>query len=120
MGALASSAVTVLQSWEQGTRQGSLLRVWKRLSLTLTGQGGESNTIDETTLGFASNSLKVAQAILFTDGSDQKRAVVAFTDGGIVYLTDTTASTDADRGEPQDLTGTLIIEVAGLPAPATS
>ncbi len=114
MGAIASTAVTQLAAWEEGDRQGKFVRVVKRLSVVLATQGGATNTIGAVALGFRAAGLQKADCILFTDGGAQKRAVWCFTDGTNVYIGDPTNATDATRGIPGDVTGTLIVEVSGL------
>jgi hypothetical protein len=100
--------------WEVSDRQGKLICIRKRLSLTLSAQGGATNTISATSLGFRSTGLISAKCILFTDGSAQKRHVNLFTDGTYLYVADPTNPTDATRGIPGDVTGTLVCEVDGL------
>jgi hypothetical protein len=114
MSALASSAVVQDQAWEVGDRQGKFVRVCKRLTITLATQGGATNTCGAVALGFRADGLKAARCILFTDGSAQKRVVWLFTDGTNLYVGDPTNATDATRGIPGDVTGTLIAEVEGL------
>lgn len=109
-----SGTPTVLATWEEGDRFGKRIRVVKRLSLSLSTQGGETNNIPTATLGFS--EILQAHCILFTDGSSQKRVVWCFTDGDYLYVGDPTQATDADRGEPGDVTGTLIVEVRGYPS----
>lgn len=105
---------TVLAAWEAGDRFSKRQRVVKRLTLSLSTQGGATNTISASSLGFS--SLQKADCILFTDGSAQKRVVWCFTDGTYLYIGDPTNATDATRGIPGDVTGDLIVEVAGIPS----
>lgn len=114
MAVLAASAVTQLAAWEEGTRSGQFVRVCKRLSVVLSSQGGATNTCGAVALGFRAGSLQLATCSLFTDGSAQKRAVWCFTDGDNLYIGDPTNATDATRGIPGDVTGTLVVEIAGL------
>lgn len=109
-----SGTPTVDLIWEIGDRQGKHIRVCKRLTLSLTAQGGLSNTIGYAALGFRSGGIKAARTILFTDGSSVLRNVGLFTDGNNVYTADPAVSTDADRGKAADVTGTLICEIEGL------
>lgn len=109
-----SGTPTVVKAWEEGDRNGKLVRVRKILTLTISSQGGSSNTIGDTALGFT--SIDVVTPVTYTDGSSQNRAIFAWTDGTNVLLGDPQVSTDADRGEPLDMTGTLTIELAGWPA----
>ncbi len=111
-----SGTPTVLSAWVEKDQAGRALRLRKRLSLSLSSQGGLSNTIGAVALGFQAGSLQLAQTVLFTDGSSVKRCVGCFTDGDNLYTADPQVSTDADRGKAADVTGTLIVEVAGLQA----
>jgi hypothetical protein len=111
-----SGTVSLLQNgaWERGTRQGRLVAVCKRISITLAAQGGSTNLISAVSLGFRTGGLLKAQCVLFTDGSSVKRWVGLFTDGTNLYVADPQVVTDADRGKAADVTGTLIAEVEGL------
>lgn len=111
-----SGTPTVLRQWEEGDRFGKRQCVVKRLSLSLSSQGGTSNNIPATQLGFRAGELEKAVCILFTDGSSNKRVVWCFTDGTYLYIGDPTQAIDANRGLPGDVTGTLIVEVSGQPA----
>ena len=106
---------TVIKQWEEGDRLGKRVRVRKILSLVLAAQGGAVNLIPATQLGFAAGQLDIAHCVLFTDGGLQKRHAMVFTDGTNLYCGDNTQATDANRAVPADLTGTLVVEVAGLP-----
>lgn len=111
-----SGTPTVLSQWEEGDRFGKRIRVVKRLSLSLSSQGGATNNIPATQLGFLAGQLQRSTCVLFTDGGAQKRVVWCFTDGTYLYIGDPTQATDANRGIPGDVTGDLIVEVAGLPS----
>jgi hypothetical protein len=86
----------------------------KRISISLSSQGGGTNVISATSLGFRSASLIGARCLLFTDGSSVKRWIALFTDGTNLYTADPSVATDADRGKAADVTGTLVAEVDGL------
>jgi hypothetical protein len=108
---------TILRAWEEGDRNGKFLRIKRRISITLATQGGATNTISATSLGLKSDGLEGAQFVLFTDDSgSQKRALHLFTDGTYLYVGDPQTSTDADRGEPTDVSGVLVCEIYGQPA----
>ena len=109
-----SGTPTVLSAWEQGDRHGKRIRVIRRLSLVLDTQGGLTNNIPAATLGLI--SIQRADPVLFTDAASKKRAVWCFTDGSYLYIGNPIEATDADRGEPIDVTGTLVVEVSGIPS----
>ena len=108
--------VDTAYSYSVGDRHGKQIMLRKKMSLTLSSQGGATNTIGYAALGFASGGIIEARCLLFTDGGSQKRAVVLFTDGNNVYVADPTNATDATRFIPGDVTGTLVLVVEGRPA----
>jgi hypothetical protein len=101
-------------AYEIGTKSGQYIAVRKRISIDLTAQGDATDTIGAVALGFRTGGLIAARCILFTDGSDQKRWVGLFTDGDNLYVADPTNATDATRGIPGNVTGTLVAEIDGL------
>jgi len=112
MAALASSAVTVVNAGYQVMLGGPRLTI-KRLTLVLTGQGGSSNTIDASTLGFTS-MLSCSNATA-DDNGFLYPAMVSY-DGSKIHLTDMSNATDATRDVPADITDTVRITVTGYSA----
>lgn len=106
---------TVDYSYELGDRNGKSQGVVRGLTITLSTQGGATNTITAAALGIKAGYCYKAICRLFTDGGAQKRAVWLFTDGTNVFVGDPTNATDATRGIPGDVTGTLALEVQGIP-----
>ena len=100
----------------QGDRTGKQIREVRNLTLTIATQGGATNSIGYAALGFAKAGIQNVSAVNYTDGNAQNRGIIAWTDGSLVLLGDPQVVTDADRAEPLDMTGTLTIEVYGLPA----
>lgn len=111
-----SGTPTVNFWYEVGDKNGKRQNVRRNLTLSLTAAGGASNKIPVTALGFKSGYMYGAVCCLFTDGGAQKRVVWCFTDGTNLYIGDPTNATDATRGIPGDVTGTLVVECWGLPA----
>lgn len=109
-----SGTPTQLMVHEEGSKNGQSIYVVKRLSITLSAQGGGTNTISATSLGFRAAGLIGANCLLFTDGSLNKRTISLFTDGTYLYTADPQVATDANRGLAADVTGTLVCEVWGL------
>lgn len=108
MAALASGAVTVHESTMiPGTKP---IRI-KRLTLVLTGQGGASNTISASTLGFV-RLLGCTNATADDDGFLYP-AMVSY-DGSKLFLTDMSGATDATRDVPTDITDTIRITITGF------
>jgi hypothetical protein len=112
-----SGTPTVDSAYEVGDRNGKLRHIRKKMSITLASQGGATNTIGAVALGFASGGISEARCCSFTDGGAQIRAVELFTDGSNVYVGDPTQATDANRGIPADVTGTLVLVVEGRSPP---
>lgn len=106
-----SGTPTIARSWYVGDRNGKQVEISKDLTLTITSQGGVTNTIGKAALGFS--SIYTVTLVNFTDGGPQNRGIIVWTDGTNVYLGDPQVVTDADRCEPIDLTGTLAIRVTG-------
>lgn len=107
---------TIVSAYEVGDRNGKRVGVRRILTLTLTAQGGATNSIGYAALGFASAQILSVHAVNFTDNAAQNRGIIAWTDKSLVLLGDPQVVTDADRCEPIDLTGTLTIDCFGLPA----
>lgn len=114
--AVYSGTPVVGSDYEVGDRNGKYRHVRRRLTITLATQGGATNLISAPSLGFATDGLSNAVCCLFTDGGAQKRQVNLFTDTTNLYVGDPTQATDANRGIPTDVTGTLIFIVEGRPA----
>ena len=112
MGAYAT-APTIVRWWYVGDRNGKQVEVSKDITIAPSSQGGATNTIGKTILGFS--QINSVQLLNFTDGSDQNRAIFVWTTGTNVLLGDPQVTTDADRGEPLDMTGTLTIRITGYP-----
>lgn len=108
MANLASSAVTVTRSWEEGDRFGKRQRIVKRVSLALTGQGGSTNKILATALGLS--KIETATPLTKSDNSVVHPAAPS-ADGS--YLLVNGISTGALTAAPGDLTGTFTTEIRG-------
>lgn len=109
-----SGTPTIVRWWEVGDRYGKRVEVVKDLTLTISSQGGASNTIGDTALGF-SEIYKVDLIDFVDDSGSQRRGLTVQTDGTNVLLGDPQVTTDADRCEPVDCSGTLKIRVHGWP-----
>jgi len=109
-----SGTPTVVRWWYVGDRNGKQVEVSKDLTITLTTQGGGTNTIGKAALGFT--SINTVTPILFVDGSANNRAVNLFTDATNVLVADPQVVTDANRGLGADVTGTLTFRITGTPA----
>lgn len=108
MADLASSAVTVVNSWSNGGVNGKR-HVEEIVTLVLTGQGDSTDKILATALGFT----KIEQCgnAVLDDDSIVYIASPSY-DGSHILLVDPTESTDASR-VPVAVTGTVRLFVAG-------
>lgn len=111
-----SGTPTIISAYEVGDRNGKQVGVRRILTLTLSSQGGATNSIGFAALGFASAAMYSVVCTNFTDGSSQNRGLIAWTDGSKILLGDPQVVTDADRCEPIDLTGTVSLDIFGRPA----
>jgi hypothetical protein len=107
-----SGTPAIVRWWEVGDRYQKRQEISKDLTITISSQGGATNTIGKTALGFT--TINTVQLINFTDSGPQNRGIILWTDGTNVYLGDPQVSTDADRCEPIDLSGTLTFRITGL------
>lgn len=116
-----SGTPTVNRVYERGDRFGHYIETVKDITISISSQGGTTNTIGAAALGFQTNGITGVRVISFTDGSSQNRAIFAWpvaslttaAGGNTIALGDPQVVTDADRGEPLDMTGTLRMEVSG-------
>lgn len=109
MAALTSDNVTVNLGYELLSMPFRLKT--KQLTLVLSSQGGASNTIDASTLGFTKLlSSEMAQK------SDDALAYLTCPsyDGSKLFFYNPAQATDADRDDPADVTGTFRVMVTGL------
>lgn len=102
MADLAKTAVQLVDGWEH--RQPGRNFTLRQFVLTLTGQGGTTNKIPASVLGFA----KIKEAHNGVSASDSNIVVAAPSLDGSYLLLEASA-TDA----PADFTGTLTILVGG-------
>jgi hypothetical protein len=111
MAALSPSAVTVLRGWKQSGTGVQL--VTKQLTLVLTGQGDNTDSIDASTIGFqtiisCSNAIKSDNSVIVV-------ATPAY-DGSKILLGNLAQATDASRDDPATITGTFRLSVTGSTA----
>lgn len=107
MASLASSAVTILDEWYEGGMNGRR-NVVRKLSLVLTGQGGSTNKITASALGFQI-LLRTTNAI----ASDNDPIYLAAVSADGSYLT--LAADAAASCSPGDVTDTVVVIVEGQP-----
>ena len=109
MAALTSDNVTVNLGYELLSMPFRLKT--KQLTLVLSSQGGASNTIDASTLGFTK--------LLSSEMAQKSDDALAYPtcpsyDGSKLFFYNPAQATDADRDDPADVTGTFRVMVTGL------
>lgn len=108
MAALTSDNVTVTRGW---TEVATPMNVkYKQLTLVLSSQGGASNTVDASTLGFG-----VILGSAMAQKSDDALALPTAPsyDGSKLFFYNPAQATDANRDDPADVTGTFRVTVWG-------
>lgn len=109
MADLTQTAVEVLDQWVVGDRTQKIVRKVKRVKLSLTGQGTVANKIPASVFNFT----HVHEAYnVITDGNTLLHASPSF-DGSRLLLFNPNQATDANRGNPADITDTVIVTVVG-------
>lgn len=111
MAALAANAVTVLGSWRSGLIPPRQVKV-AHLQLVLTGQGGATNTISASTLGFT--TILKGGPVQTSNNSAFYMAAPSY-DGTKLFLYDLSNATGATRVAPADITATVRLVVEGRP-----
>jgi len=108
MAALTADKVTVTRGWQ--TVATPLMIKHKQLTLVLSSQGGATNTIDASTLGFG-----VILGSAMAQKSDDALALPTAPsyDGSKLFFYNPAQSTDANRDDPADVTGTFRVLVWG-------
>lgn len=108
MSALTSDNVTVTRGW---TTVATPMNVkHKQLTLVLSSQGGASNTVDASTLGFG-----VILGSAMAQKSDDALAYPTCPsyDGSKLFFYNPAQATDASRDDPADVSGTFRVLVWG-------
>lgn len=109
MAALTSDNVTVNLGYELLSMPFRLKT--KQLTLVLSSQGGASNTIDASTLGFT----KLLSSTMAQKSDDALAYPTCPSyDGSKLFFYNPAQATDANRDDPADVTGTFLVMVTGL------
>lgn len=116
MAAIASTAVTVTNSWDEGSKSGKVIQTVKQLQITLSGQGGTLLDIPAATLGFAEIYEAYAYG-LNVSGTMKGAVVVVALLGTGINTVNMNQATDANRTLIADVTGVLYVTVKGRSAP---
>lgn len=107
MAALTQDKVTVDVGWNAvGTTQIK----YKLLILVLSSQGGATNTVDASTLGF--NKLLGSGMAQKSDDALAVHTAPSY-DGSKLFFYNPAQATDANRDDPADVTGTFKVLVFG-------
>jgi hypothetical protein len=108
MAALTSDNVTVTRGWQVVATP--MVVKYKQLTLVLSSQGGASNTVDASTLGFG-----VILGSTMAQKSDDALALHTCPsyDGSKLFFYNPAQATDANRDDPADVSGTFRVLVWG-------
>lgn len=105
----ASGNLTINNAWQTSS---SPYRIkYKSITIVLSSQGGATNTIAATALGFQSKILGSTVAIKSDDAIGYPTSPSY--DGSKLFFYNTENATDASRGDPADVTGTFRLTVYG-------
>ncbi len=108
MAALTASNVTVTRGWQVVATPMQVK--YKQLTLVLSSQGGATNTVDASTLGFG-----VILGSTMAQKSDDALALHTCPsyDGSKLFFYNPAQATDASRDDPADVSGTFRVLVWG-------
>lgn len=109
MPAATASVLTVLKSWEDGTKQGKAINRVVEGRLTLTAQGGLTNNIPASVFGLR----YIREADGGVASNNAAYLVLPSYDGTLLLVYDLTQATDANRATPADITATIRVTVKG-------
>lgn len=103
---LAASAITTLDRWTEGGLTGKR-HVVKRVTLNLTGQGGTTNRILASTLGFK----RILEVSVGVDaGNTDMFLACPSVDGSMLLFNDPSVASNV----PADITDTVTLNVKGI------
>jgi len=108
MAALTADNVTVTRGWLEVATPMNVK--YKQLTLVLSSQGGATNTVDASTVGFG-----VILGSTMAQKSDDALALHTCPsyDGSKLFFYDPAQATDANRDDPVDVSGTFRVLVWG-------
>lgn len=108
MAALTADNVTVTRGWLTVATPMNVKH--KSLTLVLSSQGGATNTVDASTLGFG-----IILGSTMAQKSDDALALPTAPsyDGSKLFFYNPAQATDANRDDPADVTGTFRVTVWG-------
>lgn len=109
MAALTAENVTVTTGWTVVATPYKIHH--KQLTLVLDSQGGATNTVDATTLGF--NKILGSTGAQKSDDALALPTVPSY-DGSKLFFYNPAQATDANRDDPADVTGTFRVLVWGV------
>ena len=112
MADLAASAVTINDTWWDGDRWGKNKWLCRDVTLVLTGQGTDSNSITAAILGFS--EIHQIDACMADDDRIQPGSPNYARTKILLYNVE--VATDANRADPVDITDTIRLIVKGKEA----
>jgi len=112
MAVLTKDAVTVERAWTEGGVDGKDV-VCMQVTLVLTGQGGNTNTIPASVLGLA----KIEQVGQFVRDDSKLIIMGPSYDGAVLHAYDMKQATDASRDNVASVSDTIRGVVKGFASP---
>jgi hypothetical protein len=118
MAAITPSNVTVLDAGDSASKQSKSRGIRRRVAVALTAQGGTAGDLPAS--AFRLKQITEVNFNGFFDGTNWRAGVQvgianAGTDNNSVFPADLLQATDASRGNPANLTGTLYLTIEGIP-----
>ena len=111
MADLAASAVTLVSGWQEGDRSGKYRQKVLDVQVTLATMGSTTNTIPASAFG-----LTYIREVLASADESTPYGQIQFIpsyDGTLIYAIDLEQATDANRGDPTDVSGNWRFVVKG-------
>lgn len=116
--AVTSSDVTILQSYDIGTRTGKSVGQRIYASVVITTDGASADDIPASAFGLKQITYVQCYGALISSAAAAGVFFVADvgTDDNYIYPVNLEQATDADRNNPADVSGTYNLLIEGIPA----
>lgn len=118
MAAITSANVVISNQYEFGSRSSKFIEYRMIATITLAAQGGTAGDIPASAFGL--KQITNVRDIACTIGGNPRHCPMQIAnfglDGNYIYPLDPTQATDASRTTPANITGTVVVEISGIPA----
>lgn len=109
MGAVASTAVTLVKSWGELNHSQKLNQRCVEAQVVLSSQGGETNSIGAALFGLS----YIREVTCSVTSTNKWYPAMPSYDGTLLLMTNPANATDANRIDPADITFTVRVVVKG-------